>query len=201
MNQKQEAFERWKARLVKVEFSWERQFLHEAGHAGSSLVLLDHDADIVAMNYVDKMGVRQMHARFMFNPGLKFPAPGLSVPPFHEQKLLEQAKVIAAGGMAEAVFLGQASDGMTGDLVKIRQLVENPLVPQDIRDAIEREANDDFPDTQRLLVGHGGAVMRIRDVVYAEFQRLGLDRQDDFGITVVLPAAEVRRLFQGASQK
>lgn len=201
MNQKKEAFERWKARLVKVEFSWERQFLHEAGHAGSSLALLDRDGDIVAMNYMDEKGARQKHARFMFNPGLKFPAPGSSVPPFHEQKLLEQAKIIAAGGMAEGVFLGQASDGMTGDLVKIRQLVENPLVPQAIRDAIEREAEEDFPDTRRLLMGLGEAVMRIRDAGYSEFQRLGLDRQDDFDITVVLPAAEVRRLSQGASPK
>jgi hypothetical protein len=104
MSQKYERLERWKARLVKVEFSWEHQFLHEGGHAGASLALLDRDADIVVMNYVDENGVRQKHARFRFSPRLQISVPGQSAPPYREQKLFEQAMIIAAGGMAEAVF-------------------------------------------------------------------------------------------------
>lgn len=201
MSQKQRPSARWRVRLVKVDFSWQRQFLHEAGHASTSLALLDHEADIVAMNYVDETGVRQKHARFRFNPGLQFPAPGLTVPPFAEQKLPEKAKIIAAGGMAEAVFLGEASDGMTGDLVKIEQIVECLLVPQAIRGSIEREGDDDFPQTRNLLNEYREAVARVSNAGYSAFERLGLDHQSDFDITVVLPAKEVRRLFQGPGPK
>jgi len=177
---------------------WRRQMVHEAGHAVASLVLLDLSADIVAMNYLDPDGVLQKHARFKFDPGIQIATRDFPAPALEEQNLLEKAKIIGAGGIAETLYFGGPPRGATGDMRKLNRIMGVlAVMSPTLRALLAEEVDRNFPETRRLLKNHLPAITRIWKKAFYEFKRRRLAGKKEFKETPVLYELQVRRLFLG----
>lgn len=171
---------------------WRIVFLHEAGHAVAWAKLFGQYKDVTAQDHLDDDEVPARVRKASYGD------PPSNADFIHSP--LNTTIVLAAGSQAERLILGIDSDGFGGDRTNLRRLfmTHHPNLNQADLDLSSQEVAAGYPQTQALLMRHLLAVQAIGQAALRRFEVDGLLGQP-FERRVILPAAEVKRLFQSHS--
>jgi hypothetical protein len=178
---------------------WRLVFHHEAGHAVARVALFGQYNDMTAQNQLDDEAI-PTHVR-----KASYGKP----PSFAEFDLapVNNTIVLAAGAQAEQVLFGINSDGFIGDRNNLLRLCQGlhhvpgfPMAPRSpqVVEAVNlayQEIDAGFPQTQALLRRHMAALRAIGNASLEQFGKAKLFGKP-FERRVILPAADVERLFQ-----
>lgn len=159
---------------------WVRVCYHEAGHAVVSLALGYPERPTV-LRCIQVQGQLQAQGTYQLTSALV--QDEQVIPP------LQLIMRLAAGGVAEEIRFGNYTYGVTGDHVKINQII---LLTHHQGCIQERQGN--YPETRALLQANWPSVVRIAEITLRRFQPMLL-ADVEFQNTQVLSANVVSRIF------